>query len=161
MGSYGHTIVVFGGCNSLLGKKAKFAGKGVAGEFVLHEPSLATPKPTATWRNLLSPVAIGRARGPPDATRLFAASGMVSIGSELFFYGGQSASVKNSLYAYSTLTHRWREVVLPGAPARVPRAFHTTGYDPLTGHIVICGGQDSAGTPLLTSDYIAVKSLGI
>jgi hypothetical protein len=171
VGSYANRIVVFGGCNSLYGRKNKFAGKGIAGEFLLHEHTLDTSSPTASWRNLLSPVAIGRARGPADATRLYAAGGMVLVGQELFFYGGLGASVRHVMYAYHTVTHMWREVVLgpqanpaPAAGAgadRIPRAYHSIGFDPLTGLMVLAGGQEASGLPRLTADSIAFKSVGI
>jgi len=166
VGSYGTRIVVFGGCNSLYGRKNKFAGKGVAGEFVLDAATLDTPTPQASWRNLLSPVAIGRARGPADATRLYAAGGMFQVGAELMFYGGMGASVRSVLYAYNTNSHMWREVALgpqvnPNAAERPPRAYHSVGYDPLTGTAVIAGGQDISGRALLTADAISFKCVGL
>jgi hypothetical protein len=75
------------------------------------------------------------------------------------------------MYAYHTVTHMWREVVLgpqanpaPAAGAgadRIPRAYHSMGFDPLTGLMVLAGGQEASGLPRLTADSIAFKSVGI
>jgi hypothetical protein len=85
---------------------------------------------------------------------------MMHVGDELLFFGGTSLAVQATLYAYSTITHKWRVVTLGPAVPPVARSQHTTVYDPLTGHMLIVGGRDAQNRALLSAHEIAVKSVG-
>jgi hypothetical protein len=129
---------------------------------VQNVDSLSTDRPTATWRKLLSPVSIGRERGPACPTRLYGAGAMHLIGEDLVWYGGCGpSSIQATPWAYSTRTHKWRELELySAAPAKVFRFQHSSVYDPITGIWLLAGGMDNRRLVQLTASMVNTKTIG-
>ena len=82
------------------------------------------------------------------------------VGEDLLFFGGMGTCLQSTIYAYSIVTHKWRVVPLSPIVPVVARSHHTTVYDPLTGAMLLVGGQDALNRPLLSAATIAIKSTG-